>query len=310
MPSERFYVALYDSRNNELSFPFVQEKDALKTKKSCWLNRPLKKKAVLPDLLIESGENVLFANELSSQLKTKKISYWPGTLSYAWLGVPMKLGKEVIGALVSERLGENFSENDLRILATISRQTAIAIENIRLYDQLEHKVENLKILNQVGQQLTRGLAKQEKEILNLIYQSATTLGLDTRNMYIAFYDPNPDKPDKDDEIFGDIRFALAFDDGVRTNIPNRPARTGLTEFVIRTKTSYNPPDVNQAYPNQGQDQIAKIPLSWLGVPMLSEGKVFGVIVLRQNNRKLAYTQDDLELVEVFFLILLAVFSQY
>ena len=33
LPSERFYVALYDSPKNELIFPFVREKNSLRAKK-------------------------------------------------------------------------------------------------------------------------------------------------------------------------------------------------------------------------------------------------------------------------------------
>ena len=210
----------------------------------------------------------------------------------------MRVGDNVLGVMVAERASENFSKSDQRVIITIARQAAIAIENARLYDQLERKIDNLKILNEVGQKLTRGLAKGENEILDLIYESATSIGIDTHNWYIAFYDPDPNKPDTDKEIFGNIRFPLAFDEGKRTKIDERPVRKGLTEYVIRTKESFNPSDVGNAYQNFAHDEIGKIPLSWLGVPMLSEGQVFGVIVLRHNERQRAYSQDDQEILEI------------
>jgi K+-sensing histidine kinase KdpD len=203
-----------------------------------------------------------------------------------------------MGVMVAERASGNFSGNDQRVLTTIARQTAIAIENARLFDQLERKVENLKILNEVGQKLTRGLAKGEKEILDLIYESATSIGIDTHNWYIAFYDPNPNKPDTEKEIYGNIRFPLGFDEGKKVIIPERQARNGLTEYVIRTKQSFNPPDVKKVYEDFARDQIDKIPFSWLGVPMMSEGQVFGVIVLRNNKRNQAYSPDEQEILEI------------
>jgi GAF domain-containing protein len=300
IPSDRFYVVLYDSKKGELSFPLVSERDKLLPKnQSPWTTRPCDPKGMLPDSVISRGVSSLYQTDFSTRLEQEQMRYWPGgELPRSWLGVPLNMGGQVIGALALENWGKSdaFSGNDEQILSTIARQTATAIENARLHQQLERKIENLRILNQVGQQLTRGLVKQENEILDLVYQSATTLQMDTRNMYIAFYDPG--RQDTESEIFGTLRFPLAFDEGERTSIRDRPVRNGLTEHVIRAKQSFNPPDVAETYKELAQDQIGKIPCSWLGVPMLSEGQVFGVIVLRHNEMEQAYTQDDQEMLEI------------
>jgi hypothetical protein len=92
LPSERFYVALYDSPKNELNFTFLREKDSLLTKESDWFKRPLQNDGVLPDILITRGEAILFEKELTSRLKGEGLTYWPGIPPRSWLGVPMKVG--------------------------------------------------------------------------------------------------------------------------------------------------------------------------------------------------------------------------
>lgn len=298
IPSERFYIALYDSSNDELSFPWVATNKP--NEKLDWGPR-LVAERTLPDLIIMQKESILIEKDVVAWLEREKVQYWPDkNIPKSWIGVPMILGEHFIGILVVENFQaiDYFNENDLHLLNTVARQAALAIDNARLYSQLEIKVENLRILNRVGQQLTKGLLnQQENDILELIYESATKLEIDTRNMYIAFYDTRPNFPDTPEEIHGSLRFPLAFDEGKRIKFSDRPARNGLTEYVIRTKESFNPPNVEKAYQDLAQDQIGKIPRSWLGVPMLSEGQVFGVIALRNNDLEGVYTQEDQEVLE-------------
>lgn len=302
VPSGRFYVALYDLKKNELSFPWVREGDNI----SAWDSRPCKSDNVLPDLVITSAKGLFYENDLLSRFEKDEICYWPdeNNIPQSWLGVPMNIGEQVLGALVVESWQKNYSfnKNDEATLATVARQVSIAIDNVRLYEQLDRKIENLRILNDVGRRLASGLVKQENEILDLVIESATKLQLDTRNMYIAFYDPDPNKPDTSEEIYGNLRFALAFEDGQKTSMKDRVARRGLTEYVIRTRQSFNPPDVQQAYRQFAPDSFGRRnpsrTRSWLDVPMLSEGQVFGVIVLRNFEFENSYTEDNREILEI------------
>ena len=190
-------------------------------------------------------------------------------------------------------------------MATVARQAAIALENIRIYEQLEianeqlkRRADNLRVLNDVGRQLASGLEKQEKEILDLTRDGIARLQMDTRDMYIALYDPDPDRPDTAEEIYGTLRFALEFKDGEPMPAQSRLAKNGLAEVVIRTKQSFHPPDVQKAHVELGQTHNRPIPRAWLGVPMISEGQVFGVIVLRNYKFEKAFTSDDREILEI------------
>lgn len=301
IPSERFYVVLYDPGRGELSFPLVRKTDDILSSPPPWLSRSINLDSILPDWVISHGKSLLVEKEFSSHLQQNQMGYWPDhQIPQSWLGVPMTIGGQIAGALVIENWREFdfFDANHLRILSTVARQTATAIETARLYEQREQKIINLQILNRMGQQLTKGLAKQEQEILELIYKSVTDLKVDTNNIYIAFYDPDSRKIDTKDEIHGYLRFPLAFDEGRQISIPSRAAGHGLTEYVIRTKETYAPLNVAAAYQSLADDQNEKIPFSWLGVPMLSDGQVFGIIVLRSNDFERIYTRDDQEMLEI------------
>lgn len=300
IPSGRFYIALYDPKKKELSFHSVRGKEGLSTGEA----RPYRSDDTLPDLVILRAKSLLYGEDLLPCVENGEIHYWPGDdIPHSWLGVPLIAGEETLGALVVESWQKtySFSKDHESTLATVARQASMAIENARLYDELERKIENLKILHEIGRHLASGLVKQEDEILDLAIQSATKLQLDTRNMYIAFYDPDPNRQDMADEIFGTIRIGKERNLERKSPMVGRRAQKGLTEYVIRNKESFKPTDVSLAYKQHASDSDQRSKSharSWLGVPMLSEGRVFGVIVLRNYEAENVYTDDDREILEI------------
>jgi GAF domain-containing protein len=67
--------------------------------------------------------------------------------------------------------------------------------------------------------------------------------------------------------------------------------------VIRTKKPYCPDDVEEAYNTIAEDYIDNLPESWLGVPMMVENQVLGVVVLRNEQEANVYDEDDLEVLQ-------------
>lgn len=66
----------------------------------------------------------------------------------SFICVPVKLGDKVIGVLnINDKKNhEIFNEDDLHLLTILANQAAISIENSRLYQQAEKKVEELEML--------------------------------------------------------------------------------------------------------------------------------------------------------------------
>jgi GAF domain-containing protein len=300
----RGYTVLYDQRRNELSFFLFPGGEH-----PHWKPRLLNAEPMLPDLVISGTKNVLYDKDLASRLIADKICYWPVEeakveekgIPHSWLGVPMISGENVIGALVVESWQKtySFSKSDEDTLSTVARQATMAIENARLFEQLERKVENLRILNEFGQKLATGLVKEEEKILELVYETMQELEFDLRNVNISFYYPDSNKPDSPDRLYGTLRFAVVYEYGNQVYMPPRSAQNGLTENVIRTKKSYYPPNVQKATeelnPNTNRMRRSR---SWLGVPMLSDGQIFGVVVLRDMEKGNAFLEEEQEILEI------------
>ncbi len=137
MPVENLYIALYDPESDLISFPyFVDQYDeapgpakpqrglteyVIRTKKSLWAPK------VVYDKLIRLGEIETIGPE-----------------SVDWIGVPLMVGKRVIGVMVTQSYTEGivYNQSDVDLMTFISTQVALAIESKldeqRITDALEY----------------------------------------------------------------------------------------------------------------------------------------------------------------------------
>jgi len=102
--------------------------------------------------VVEDGKPVLVSNidehpefgKLARNYQDKSFMSVPLDFEESVLSVPVKCPRRVIGVLNVHRkgTGDNFSENDLRLLCILASHAAISIENARLIDDLENTYMN------------------------------------------------------------------------------------------------------------------------------------------------------------------------
>ena len=88
----------------------------------------------------------------------------------SWLGVPIMTGDVVTGILSVQNLDEEsaFGESDVRLLQTFAASMSIALENARLFSNLERRAEQFRVLTEVSQHII-SLTSVE-DLLNRIAQ--------------------------------------------------------------------------------------------------------------------------------------------
>ena len=131
MNARNFYIALYDSQAQLLSFPyFVDEEDPTPAPKP--LGRGL------TEYILRSGEPLLVTPAVFEELERRGEVESIGTPSLDWLGGPLKSGTACIGVLVVQTYNENtrFGERDREILKFVSQQLAATIEHKRYEEAL------------------------------------------------------------------------------------------------------------------------------------------------------------------------------
>ena len=299
MDTRNMYIALYDEETDMVSFGLAMQDGRcvdVESEKG-WAPRKAGKGAT--EEVIRTRKPLLLRTKGAAEDWYVKHAEYIGLIPNAWLGVPMIVSEKVLGviALRNHEQDNVYGKDDQEVLQTMANQAAIAIDNAVLYYDinlnLERRVKDLQVLNEIGQRLTSGIGLRQDEILELIYEQTSRL-MDTRNMYIALYDEETDV----------VSFRLAMQDGDRVDVEKekgwalRKAGKGATEEVIRTRKPFllrTRREMEDWYAKH-TEYIGSITNAWLGVPMTIEDRVIGVIALRSNVDNV-YGTDDLEVLQ-------------
>jgi sensor domain CHASE-containing protein/GAF domain-containing protein len=124
-----FLIALYDKDRDLIQVPYMWEEAQRISVEPFPLGEGLTSILIRtrqPLMLVEDTINK--ARELGAKIQ--------GAPAKSWLGVPLLVGNEAIGAMVVQDLEQEqrFSEDDRRLLSTLAAQVAIAIRNARLLE--------------------------------------------------------------------------------------------------------------------------------------------------------------------------------
>jgi two-component system, cell cycle sensor histidine kinase and response regulator CckA len=133
MNARNFYIALYDSATQLLTFPhFVDEQDPTPAPKR--LGRGL------TEYVLRTGESLLATPEVFEELRAHGEVELIGSPSLDWMGVPLRAGNQTFGVLVVQSYHEDvrFGERDKEILTFVSQQLASAIDHKRHEEALRH----------------------------------------------------------------------------------------------------------------------------------------------------------------------------
>ena len=133
LPAKNFFVALYDRRKDELSFPYyVDEFDSTPAPRAL-------DSGTLSGEVIRTGQALLFTPNSNNAIQLKHAEV-VGTNSLDWLGVPLKSSKRTFGALVVQTYDGNirYTAKDQELLQFVSNQIASAIIRTQLHERLIH----------------------------------------------------------------------------------------------------------------------------------------------------------------------------
>ena len=109
--------------------------------------------------------------------------------------------------------------------------------------------------------------------------------INAKNFYIALYNP-------DQELLSFPYFVDEFDEAPA---PKKPGR-GLTEYVIRKgDPALINPEIFNDLVNMGEvEKILTDSVDWLGVPLKTNGKTIGALVVQTYTEQFRYTDQDKE----------------
>ena len=146
MPAQNFYIALYDPESDLITFTyFVDERDQP--------SPPKRPGRGLTEYVLRTGQTLFADPTVFAQLMEQGEVELIGMDSVDWLGVPLKIGTQVIGVMTvqSYTAGIRFSHTEAEILEFVSAQVATVIERKQAEEALRQSTERLAILHEIDQ---------------------------------------------------------------------------------------------------------------------------------------------------------------
>jgi len=127
-----FAVALYDSAKNTINIPYLFENNELLTVDAFPLGEGL------TSILIRNRKALMMVRDTEEQARALGAKVL-GKTAQSWLGVPLIVGGDVVGALILQDTihEERFTETDLNLFVALAPQIGTAIRNAQLLTQMQ-----------------------------------------------------------------------------------------------------------------------------------------------------------------------------
>ncbi len=276
-------LSITQSNNSEL----IQISQVINIPES---NSALSKKIVLPRQSSAIGWVVthrqpLIRHNIPLNARYAEDKYLIADGLHSFMIIPLRIKGDVIGTWnVGSKQISAYGPDDLKMAQAIADQLVIAIENARLYGEIQQYLEELTTLNMIGQAITSTLNLEE--MLTIITQHTVQL-ISVAAASVVLYDKIEDK----------LLFAAASGvDGDKVRGKYIELGQGIAGWVFKYDKAVLIPDVAQD--QRFFDKFDKVSnfttKSVLCVPLQTKGQTIGAIEVI-NKANAPFDQEDLRL---------------
>jgi len=211
-----------------------------------------------------------------------------GRLPVSSLVVPVQQNpsSQPLGVLVLDNFQTPaaFTAEALALASSLAQQTALHLENTRLYRASQERASQLQALTRAAAAISSKL-QPDALVETLLDQVKEILPYDTGTLWLR------------QERQAIVRAARGFaDDDERVGLATAVEDSALLSEMINTRQPISIGDVSadERFPSLVEAQY----LSWLGVPLVASGEVIGVIALEKSEPEF-YTTEYVQIASTF-----------
>lgn len=279
-----FFVGLTDNFATQLSFPLVSQDGLLMDYQPIALGG-------LSKAVISSGITLYFRDlgaesERIAALNIEFSADEPGIDARSWIGVPLRnRNNQVIGIISIQNVVQNaYNDADLSLLMFVAAQIALSIENRNLLEAEQDRRRLTSTLMEVSQVVSSTLHLEEV-LERILEQMQRLLDYDTASIMM----PAPGCLDGS-------RMIVSAAHGLHRATKGTELQFNESNLGRRVYASQQPlvvPDV-QAHATwhiPANSPSAQHTRSWIGVPMLAQNQVIGLITMEKFVPDY-YSEDD------------------
>jgi PAS domain S-box-containing protein len=198
------------------------------------------------------------------------------------LMVPLTARDEIIGVaeLRARSKSRNFTQGDIKLVRALAASIATAMENARLHDETQQRLDELAIINEISRGLTQTISQED---LFRILQEQIADVLNANSLTIARYDERTDV----------WTFPLAIENNERVDRAPSAGRN-LYSYVAQTREPLILRGSIEEF-REENDLIDAVSAaqSFAAVPLQTGEKVMGVMALEDYTHTDAFSDTDL-----------------
>ncbi|GAC39630.1 bifunctional diguanylate cyclase/phosphodiesterase [Paraglaciecola psychrophila] len=312
MPAQNFFVAFYEEEKKIIDFVyFVDEFDEQVVSQVSADDL----KNSLTGYILRTGQH-LFLTQETYQQQLADISVKDlGAAPVDWIGIPLKRGSQVIGAMVVQSYDESirYNREDLEILLFVSQHIVNSVDRVKSRELTEKTIrQRTKQLRQMNEELQEEISERQKieslqQALFEISELSASVEGDMHDFYAAIHDTLSrliGAPNCYVAMISNDKKTLNFPyykDEVHSKIEPRPMGLGLTEYVIRHGSAelidgskvQQLIESNELTVIMAESKYQEMD-SWIGSPLIIDGEICGVIAVQSYSKEKQYNFKDLE----------------
>jgi GAF domain-containing protein len=174
LDTTNFYIALHDPAKHEVAFLINVSESVIDRQITT-----LPANQGLTGYILRTRESVLIKEGVLKWLAEHGLEQ-VGDPAQSWLGVPMLIGDQVLGAMAVQdyKTPYAYDEYDQRMLLAIASQAAIAIQNARLFEQTQARARREQILREITTRV-RGTTDPDTIVRMAVRELGAALGRQT-----------------------------------------------------------------------------------------------------------------------------------
>ncbi len=180
-----FYIALYDDRNDEVTFAYDYQQGQLRQGRRRRGGNGLTEYVIRTRMpLLLQSDIARFAEEHGIQRR--------GRPACSWLGVPLSKGDKVIGVMAVQNYEREhaYDDEDVELFKTLAGQVAIAIGNARLYESTRRNLKEAATLYEFTKKVGR---PADRQLFALSAALACREVIKSHTIVVYLYEDDPPK---------------------------------------------------------------------------------------------------------------------
>lgn len=277
-----FAVALYNTQNETIEIPYAAEEEGITS------HDPFPLGEGVISILIRTRQPLMLVEDTEHRLAAMGAKLI-GKPAKSWLGCPLVVGGDAIGALIVQDLHneQRFTQDDLRLMIALSAQVAGAVYNIRLLEDARRSALQLQTVAEISREVSSSL------IVDNLLRRAITLIHERFNFYHAavFLVDTGGENAVIREATGEAGLQMK-----RAGHKLGVGSKSIVGYVSQQKVALIVKDVTKD-PNYYANPLLPETRAEAGLPLKVGERILGVLDV-QSQRPYAFTDENIKILQI------------